>query len=47
MELKILNLENGKSFIKYFASPYLAEQFKRKIKYSKKLKLVGEFNGRI
>lgn len=42
MELILLNLSNGQTFTKYFNSPYLAEQFKKKIKYSNKLRLVGE-----
>ena len=45
MTLIILNLENNKSFEKRFDSPYLAEQFKRKLKQSKKLRLVGEISG--
>lgn len=43
MELIILNLINGEKFSKVFPSPYLAEQFKRKAKYSKKIKVIGEF----
>ena len=42
MTLIILNLKNNERFEKHFDSPYLAEQFKRKLKYSKKLRLVGE-----
>lgn len=42
MELIILNLQNNEKFTKYFVSPYLAEQFKKKIKYSKKLRVIGE-----
>lgn len=42
MELIILNLQNNEKFTKYFASPYLAKQFKKKLKYSKKLKVIGE-----
>lgn len=47
MELRILNLENGEEFSKYFTSPYLAEQFKKKAKYSKKIRIVGEFRSEI
>jgi hypothetical protein len=43
MSLLILNLENNQKFTKTFSSPYLAEQFKRKAKYSKKIKVIGEF----
>lgn len=44
MELILLNLENNQTFSKFFNSPYLAQQFKKKLKYSKKIKLLGEFN---
>lgn len=44
MELILLNLKTNETFTKFFDSPYLAEKFKNKIKYSKKLRLVGEFN---
>lgn len=47
MSLIVLNLENGESFVKYFENPYMANKFKNKLKYSKKLKVVGEANGRI
>lgn len=45
VELVILNLENNKTFARKFNSPYLAEQFKRKAKYSKKIKVIGENYG--
>lgn len=44
MELILLNLETNERFNKYFETPYLAQKFKNKIKYSKKIRLVGEFN---
>lgn len=47
MSLIILNLQNGQRFIKYFENPYLANKFKNKLKYSKKLRIVGETNGKI
>lgn len=47
MSLILLNLENNISFVKYFENPYLANKFKNKLKYSKKLRLVGEVNGKI
>ena len=47
MSLILLNLESGESFVKYFDNPYLANKFKNKLKYSKKLKVVGEINGKI
>lgn len=47
MSLIILNLENNISFAKHFDNPYLANKFKNKLKYSKKLKVVGEINGKI
>lgn len=47
MSFIILNLENGERFTKYFDSIYLANQFKNKTKYSKKIRIVGEANGRI
>jgi len=47
MSLILLNLENGERFVKYFESPYMAKQFKNKLKYSKKLRVVGEVNGKI
>lgn len=44
MSFILLNLENGERFTKYFASPYLANKFKNKLRYSKKLRIVGEIN---
>lgn len=35
------NLNNGEVFEKYFESPYLMNKFLNKVKYSKKLELVG------
>lgn len=35
------NLNNGETFIKEFDSQYLMEQMLRKVKYSKKIKLIG------
>lgn len=40
--LSILNLENNKTFAREFSSPYLADKFKNKAKYSKKIKIIGE-----
>ena len=36
------NLNNGEIFEKYFESPYLMNKFLNKVKYSKKLELVGK-----
>jgi hypothetical protein len=41
IELILLN-ERGEQFSKLFSSHYLANKFKAKIRYSKKLKLIGE-----
>ena len=40
-KVRIINLENNTSFIKHF-NEYEYEEFKRKCKYSKKLKIVCE-----
>ena len=42
-EVKLLNLQNDQVFFKYFDSEYLFEKFMRKLKYSKKLKLIAYF----
>ena len=42
VELLLLNLITNETFRKTFASPFLAEQFKKKCKYSKKLKVLTE-----
>ena len=42
IELTILNLENNQKFTKVFNSPYLANKFKIKAKYSKKIKIISE-----
>lgn len=47
MSLILLNLENGERFVKYFENAYLANTFKKKLKYSKKLRIVGEVNGKV
>ncbi len=36
------NLNNGEIFEKYFDSPYLMNKFLNKVKYSKKIKLIGK-----
>jgi len=41
-ELKILDLQNNKSWIEVFNSPFLLEKRKNKLKYSKKLKVAFE-----
>lgn len=43
MEIKILNLENGNTWIEYFTSKYLMEKRKTKLKNSKKLKVISFF----
>lgn len=40
-EVTILNLENGKRFTQTFNSLYFLEQFQKKCKHSKKLKIVA------
>ena len=42
-ELVIINLVNKKKFTKIFNSEYLKNEFKNKCKYSKKIKVIGEF----
>ena len=44
IEFVILNLENNERFTKIFNSLYLANKFKNKVKYSKKIKIVSEVN---
>lgn len=39
-EVELLNLKTNKKFTKIFWSPYLMNNFIRKCKYSKKLKLI-------
>lgn len=39
--LKLYDVENNRVFIKYFNSPFLREKFKNKLKYSKKIKIIG------
>lgn len=41
IEVKLLDKENGKLFIKIFSSPYLWEKFNNKLKRSKKLQLIS------
>lgn len=43
IELILQDLKTNKVFSKWFTSPYFADRFKNKVKYSKKLKLIGEF----
>lgn len=40
-EVELLNLENKKTFTKVFWNKYLKNNFVRKCKYSKKLKVLG------
>lgn len=40
-KVEVLNLLNNKLFEKWFYSPYLLEEFKRKCKYSKKIKILS------
>ena len=42
IELRLLN-ERGQTFSKFFDNEYQCEKFKSKLRYSKKLTLVGEF----
>lgn len=42
--LKIYDIENNKIFDKFFNSPFLRDKFKNKLKYSKKLKVIGVSN---
>lgn len=39
--LELLDLTTMKSFIKYFDCEYDRDKFERKLKYSKKLKVIG------
>lgn len=40
-EITLLNLLNGKTFVKTFDSPYLMRKFLNKVKYSKKIKWIS------
>lgn len=40
-ECTVLNLLNNKEFTKTFSSPYLLNNYIRKVRYSKKLKLIS------
>lgn len=40
-EVELLNLQNNKVFTKIFWSSYLKDNFVRKCKYSKKLKVLS------
>ena len=40
-EVTVLNLETGETFREPFKSLYFLEQFKRKCKYSKKLRIIA------
>lgn len=42
-ELVILNLKNNQKFSKTFNSPYLLNNFKKKAKHSKDIKIIAEF----
>jgi len=42
-ELVILNLKNNQKFSKIFNSLYLLNNFKKKVKYSKDIKIIAEF----
>lgn len=42
-ELIILNLINNQKFSKIFNSEFLKEDFKKKCKYSNKIKIIAEF----
>lgn len=40
-EVELMNIETGAIFTKKFDSPYLMNQFLRKCKYSKKVKVLS------
>lgn len=42
MKCYLKNLENREIFTKVFDSPYLMNKFLNKVKYSKKLQLIGK-----
>lgn len=42
-ELIILNLKTNEKFSKIFNSEYLMNKFIKKAKYSKEIKIIGEF----
>jgi len=44
-KLKIYDKTTNKVFDKEFSSPYLRDEFKNKLKYSGKLKVIGISNG--
>lgn len=39
--LELLNVETMKTFIKYFDTEFERDKFERKLRYSKKLKVIG------
>lgn len=39
--LDLMNLETGKTFRKYFETEFERDKFKRKLKYSKKIIVIG------
>jgi hypothetical protein len=42
IKLRIFNKETQQEFAKYFINEYCAMKFKRKLRYSKKLQVIGE-----
>ena len=42
IKLKLIDLNTGKIFYKYFETEFERDKFKRKLKYSKKLKVLSE-----
>lgn len=42
-EVTVLDLKNGKKFSKTFNSLYLLNNFKKKAKHSKDIKIIAEF----
>jgi hypothetical protein len=42
-EVVILNLKTNTTFKKTFSSLYLLDKFKKKVKYSTKIKIIAEF----
>lgn len=39
--LELLNVETMKTFIKYFDTEFERDKFERKLRYSKKIKVIG------
>jgi len=44
IKLKLFDLTTGKTFYKYFETEFERDKFKRKLKFSKKIKVINDYN---